>query len=185
MKKADESHRRRQLIFSRWVLVMTAFESELYRDPSQDLNKLWWDMVEKYQKIPAPKNRTKQNDWAAKYHIGLAPVYYFSYLSQLQNSPRRQNRPFESFCRPAAESYSPEYVLGGGTRGRGRPRQTDSKSSIFPGRGVLQLAHLLGELFASSIQEALAKKCGSPSLSTAKAGKFLQEKLFKPGNRMS
>lgn len=79
-QKAEESLRRRQLIFSRWVLVMTAFESELYRDPTQDLNKLWWQLVEKYQKISPPKNRQGKSDWAAKYHIGLAPVYYFSYL---------------------------------------------------------------------------------------------------------
>lgn len=79
-KKADVSLRRRQLIFSRWVLVMSAFEQELYKNPSQDLNALWWRLVEKYQKIHPPKNRAGKADWAAKYHIGLAPVYYFSYL---------------------------------------------------------------------------------------------------------
>lgn len=122
-KKADISLKRRQLIFSRWVLVMTAFESELYRNPSQDLNRLWWQCVEKYQKIRAPKNRDGKFDWATKYHIGLAPVYYFSYL--------------------------------------------------------------LGEMFASAIQEALVKECGDTALTSKKAGKFLQDKLFHPGNRMS
>ena len=80
MQKADASLVRRQLIFSRWVLVMTAFEKELYRNPSQDLNRLWWELVEKYQMISAPTGREGKADWAAKYHIGLAPVYYFSYL---------------------------------------------------------------------------------------------------------
>jgi len=80
MDKAEESLKRRQLIFSRWVLVMTHFEAELYRDPTQDLNKLWWDLVQRFQKVKAPKNREGAMDWAAKYHIGLAPVYYFSYL---------------------------------------------------------------------------------------------------------
>jgi peptidyl-dipeptidase A len=80
LKAADESLRRRQLIFSRWVMVMTAFESELYRDPSQDLNHLWWSLVEKYQKISPPERREGKADWACKYHIGLAPVYYYSYL---------------------------------------------------------------------------------------------------------
>ena len=80
MRKADESLKRRQLIFSRWVLVMTFFESELYRDPYQDLNRLWWECVEKYQKIQKPTGREHKQDWAAKYHIGLAPVYYFGYL---------------------------------------------------------------------------------------------------------
>ena len=80
LQKARESLKRRQFIFSRWVLVMTAFERELYRNPEQDLNTIWWNYVEKYQKIKAPKNREGKADWAAKYHIGLAPVYYFSYL---------------------------------------------------------------------------------------------------------
>jgi peptidyl-dipeptidase A len=80
IKKAGESLSRRQLIFSRWVLVMTYFERELYRNPQQDLNKLWWQMVNKYQLIRIPKNRAAKSDWAAKYHMGLAPVYYYSYL---------------------------------------------------------------------------------------------------------
>ncbi len=79
-KKAEQSLRRRQLIFSRWVLVMTYFERELYRNPKQDLNRLWWQLVNKYQKIQPPQGRENKNDWAAKVHIGLAPVYYFSYL---------------------------------------------------------------------------------------------------------
>ena len=123
LKKADSSLRRRQLIFSRWVLVMTFFESELYRDPEQDLNSLWWSAVKKYQKIHPPAGREGKSDWAAKMHIGLAPVYYFSYL--------------------------------------------------------------LGELFASEIEEILKKKTGSASLTSEKAGQFLQQKLFFPGNSMS
>lgn len=78
-KQAEMSLRRRQLIFSRWVLVMTYFERELYRNPHQDLQKLWWELVAKYQKIHSTGSRY-QCDWAAKYHIGQAPVYYFSYL---------------------------------------------------------------------------------------------------------
>lgn len=78
-KKAEESLRRRQVIFSRWVLVMTYFESELYRNPDQDLNQLWWNLVEKYQKIKS-SGSSHGCDWASKVHIGLAPVYYYSYL---------------------------------------------------------------------------------------------------------
>ncbi|MGB7978518.1 MAG: M2 family metallopeptidase [Chlamydiales bacterium] len=121
-KKAEKSLRRCQLIFSRWVLVMSAFESELYRDPDQNLNRLWWQTIEKYQKIAPPTNRDAQPDWACKYHIGLAPVYYFSYL--------------------------------------------------------------LGEMFASAIQETLVHETGSPNLSNLKAGQLLNKKLFGPGNRM-
>jgi len=122
MHKAEERSQRGQLIFSRWAMVMTHFESELYRDPSQDLNALWWSLVERYQKVRAPKDRAGKCDWAAKYHIGLAPVYYYSYL--------------------------------------------------------------LGEMFASSIEEALLRETGAKDIATEPAGRFLQQKLFKPGNRM-
>ena len=37
------------LIFSRWCQVMLRFEKAIYADPDQDLNELWWDLVEKYQ----------------------------------------------------------------------------------------------------------------------------------------
>lgn len=123
IKKAGQNLKRRQLIFSRWVLVMTYFERELYHNPDQDLNKLWWSLVDKYQKIRVPKMRETSNDWAAKYHIGLAPVYYYSYL--------------------------------------------------------------LGEVFASAIEEILVAKTGSKGIANEAAGVFLQDKLFAPGNRMS
>ncbi|MCK4236363.1 MAG: M2 family metallopeptidase, partial [Candidatus Krumholzibacteria bacterium] len=35
--------RLKQLIFARWCQTMFHFERALYRNPDQDLNKLWWD----------------------------------------------------------------------------------------------------------------------------------------------
>lgn len=68
-----------QLIFSRWSQVMYRFEKEMYSNPEQDLNKLWWDLVEKYQMVKKPKGRNAP-DWAAKIHIALYPAYYHNYL---------------------------------------------------------------------------------------------------------
>jgi peptidyl-dipeptidase A len=68
-----------QLTFSRWAQVMYRFEKALYADPDQDLNKLWWDLVEKYQMITRPANRNKP-DWASKIHIATSPCYYHNYL---------------------------------------------------------------------------------------------------------
>ena len=68
-----------QLIFARWCQVMFHFERQLYENPDQDLNKLWWDLVEKYQYVTRPTNR-HQPDWAAKIHICSAPVYYHNYM---------------------------------------------------------------------------------------------------------
>jgi peptidyl-dipeptidase A len=71
--------RDRLLIFSRWCQVMFRFELELYRDPSQDLNKRWWDLVEKYQLLRRPEGRSEP-DYASKIHIVSAPAYYHNYL---------------------------------------------------------------------------------------------------------
>jgi len=122
MKKAEESFKRRQLILSRFVLVLTFFERELYRNPNQDLNQLWWSLVNKYQKIRIPNGRKNKNDWAAKFHIGLAPVYSFSYL--------------------------------------------------------------LGEMFASAIEETLVRETGVQNFDSLQVGDWLQKKIFHQGNRM-
>ena len=71
---------RRQLVFASSTFVITDFEYELYKNPDQDLNKLWWYLYNKYYKMEIPENRENDFDWAAKYHIGLAPVYYYGYL---------------------------------------------------------------------------------------------------------
>ncbi|MBW8017570.1 MAG: peptidase M3 [Planctomycetes bacterium] len=68
-----------QLIFARWAMVMYNFEKKLYADPDQDLNSLWWDIVEKYQFIKRPAGRD-QPDWAAKIHFTIAPCYYHNYM---------------------------------------------------------------------------------------------------------
>jgi peptidyl-dipeptidase A len=68
-----------QLTFSRWVQVMMRFERALYADPEQDLNGLWWDLVERYQLLHRPEGRDAP-DYASKYHVAMAPVYYHNYL---------------------------------------------------------------------------------------------------------
>jgi peptidyl-dipeptidase A len=70
---------RSMLIFVRWGLVMTHFERALYSNPDQDLNTLWWDLVERFQMITRPENRNLP-DWAAKIHLGMSPVYYQNYV---------------------------------------------------------------------------------------------------------
>jgi peptidyl-dipeptidase A len=67
------------LIFSRWCQVMLRFEKGMYENPQQDLNRLWWDMVEKYQGLRRPPGRNAP-DYGAKYHIVGAPVYYHNYM---------------------------------------------------------------------------------------------------------
>lgn len=74
-----EHARTRQLLFPRWVMVMTRFERTLYGVPAADLDRSWWDLVEKYQGVHRPDSR-HEPDWACKVHMALAPVYYHNYL---------------------------------------------------------------------------------------------------------
>lgn len=74
-----EQRRREQLVFARWVLVMLNFEKSFYENPHQNLNQLWWDLVEQYQMLTLPEGRD-QPDWAAKPHFTIAPVYYHNYM---------------------------------------------------------------------------------------------------------
>ncbi len=69
----------KQLIFARWAMVMYFFEKQLYANPDQDLNALWWDLVEKYQFVHRPPMRYEP-DWAAKIHFTIAPCYYHNYM---------------------------------------------------------------------------------------------------------
>jgi peptidyl-dipeptidase A len=68
-----------QLVFLRWALVMVYFERELYRDPQQDLNRLWWKLVRELQGVEVPEGRNRP-DWAAKIHLSTVPVYYQNYI---------------------------------------------------------------------------------------------------------
>ncbi|MCK5321026.1 M2 family metallopeptidase [Candidatus Pacearchaeota archaeon] len=80
--------RLRQIVFSRWTQVMFRFERELYKNPEQDLDALWWRLVKKYQLIDFSREKP---DWASKIHIVSCPVYYHNYMlgellaSQLHN----------------------------------------------------------------------------------------------------
>ena len=67
-----------KLVFARWSMVVFNFEKNFYQNPDQDLNTLWWDLVEKYQKIKRPEN-TVGTEWATKIHIATYPVYYQNY----------------------------------------------------------------------------------------------------------
>jgi peptidyl-dipeptidase A len=77
--EARREDRAQKLIFTRWVLVMTAFERGMYENPDRDLNSFWWDSVTKFQQVRKPEGRNGP-DWATKLHVALAPAYYHNYL---------------------------------------------------------------------------------------------------------
>lgn len=73
-----KSSRLSKLIFARWSMVVFNFEKALYNNPDQDLNELWWNLVNRYQLIRKPENPVG-GEWATKMHIAMYPVYYQNY----------------------------------------------------------------------------------------------------------
>ena len=129
-KIADESFkslRLEQLTFSRWVQVVYRFEKAMYENPDQDLSKLWWDLVEKYQMLKRPEGRNKP-DYASKIHIALYPAYYHNYLmgellaSQyyayiVKNVLHSEDLKNQSFVnKPEVGSYLLEKIFKPGTK---------------------------------------------------------------------
>ena len=114
------------LIFSRWCQVMLRFEKSMYENPDQNLGKLWWDLVEKYQMVKRPPGRTAP-DYAAKIHIVSAPVYYHNYmLGQLFAS-----QVHHTIAREVMNGADPDSVMYVGNKGVGR----FMKQRVFePGR---------------------------------------------------
>ena len=58
---------------------MFRFEMAMYANPEQDLNGLWWKLVERYQGLKRPDGRNAP-DYASKIHVVSAPCYYHNYL---------------------------------------------------------------------------------------------------------
>src|SRR3989344_4182458 len=80
LNEITEGYKRAQLLFSRWGNVVTRFEQALYEEPGQNLQNLWWSLVERYQNIRRPAGRENAADWACKVHITTSPGYYQNYL---------------------------------------------------------------------------------------------------------
>jgi peptidyl-dipeptidase A len=116
---ASERDRASQLVFTRWCLVMTHFERQLYADPERDLDGLWWDLVERYQRVRRPDGR-RLPDWAAKIHVALFPVYYHNYelggLMRFQLRACLQRQTGGLVGRPEAGAWLIEHVFRPGAR---------------------------------------------------------------------
>ncbi|MFP4528234.1 MAG: M2 family metallopeptidase [Candidatus Kapaibacterium sp.] len=119
--------RLQQLVFSRWSQVMYRFEKSMYANPDQDLNKLWWDLVEEYQMVKRPEGRDMP-DWATKIHIASSPCYYHNYhlgellASQLYFKIKKDVLKVETdgalsfYGQPEAGAYLVENVFKPGAR---------------------------------------------------------------------
>lgn len=110
---AAKMQRNQLLVFSRWCQVMLRFEKAMYENPQQDLNRLWWDLVEQYQMVKRPADRNAP-DFASKIHICTAPVYYHNYMmGQLFASQVHHTIAKEVFkADPATVIYNENKAVG-------------------------------------------------------------------------
>lgn len=131
---ARDSLRTERLMFARWAQVMVRFERSMYRDPDQDLARLWWELKARYQGLNPP-DRLDQPDYAAKVHVLTSPVYYHSYLlgelfaAQVRHALARD---VLRECGPAAPGRDPDTAAGGGATGTGEAAV--AKSPSYAGR---------------------------------------------------
>jgi peptidyl-dipeptidase A len=106
--------RNQLLIFSRWCQVMLRFEKGMYESPERDLNRLWWDLVERYQGLKRPPDRNAP-DYASKIHIVSTPVYYHNYqmgqlfASQVHHAIARE---LYNGAKPSGIFYAGDKVVG-------------------------------------------------------------------------
>jgi peptidyl-dipeptidase A len=114
--------RSEMLIFLRWAITLIRFERELYRSPGADFNRLWWEYVQRFQKVTPPENRDRA-DWASKIHLASSPVYYQNYVlgelmaSQLLQYVHRNVARSESYVgNPLVGDYLVEKVFRPGAR---------------------------------------------------------------------
>jgi len=134
---AKKVQRNQLLIFSRWCQVMLRFEKSMYENPDQDLNKLWWDLVEKYQGLKRPAGRSAP-DFGSKIHIVSAPVYYHNYMmgqlfaSQVHHALVRDLYPDSS---PDAVTY-----IGDKRVGEFMKKKVFAPGRLYDWRGLTKFA---------------------------------------------
>ncbi len=101
---------------------MLRFEKALYDDPDQDLNALWWDLVEQYQVLSRPEGRNAP-DYASKIHIVSAPAYYHNYMMG------------QLFASQVHHAIARE-VLGGVAPDEGELRRQAGRRRVHEGEGL-------------------------------------------------
>ncbi|MBU2652500.1 MAG: hypothetical protein KKA81_16360, partial [Bacteroidetes bacterium] len=65
------------VIYLRLTLTRLMFEYEAYTNPGRDLNKLYWELFERYMMLPRHED---VKAWASVIHYTTHPVYLHNYL---------------------------------------------------------------------------------------------------------
>lgn len=73
-----------QLFWVSWSMMMYEFEKALYRDPAQNLDSLWKELMWKYLEVDLGEDRQGKSDWAAEPYFVILPCsFHNSVLGEL------------------------------------------------------------------------------------------------------
>jgi len=78
LKEFKQTYIKEELNFIKKALLLINFEKEMYKNPKQDLKKLWHDLKIKYQM--RNKSEDLDNGWALIPHYISHPAYYQNYF---------------------------------------------------------------------------------------------------------
>lgn len=78
LNKFKSSWAEDELLYLSHALTLINFEREMYKNPQQDLQKLWHDMRVKFN--GADEEETLDNKWATVPHFLSFPAYYQNYF---------------------------------------------------------------------------------------------------------
>ena len=68
------------LVFTRWAIVVIAFQRFLYQNPeSNELDDVWNNLVHRYQCVDLSRYYSIGN-WASKYHVAMEDICYQNFL---------------------------------------------------------------------------------------------------------
>jgi len=77
VREYQQAAREQAVVNLRMTLTQLMFEYEAYKNPNRDLNKLYWDLFERYMMLP---RHDDIKPWAAIIHYTTHPVYLHNYL---------------------------------------------------------------------------------------------------------
>ena len=87
-----------RLVFLRKILRNIQFEKQIYENPDQDFNELWWNLNEKYLLYPT-REEDRSPEWISNQHIINASGGYLYYLFAFAISAQ-------------LEAYFPDDIIG-------------------------------------------------------------------------
>ena len=106
LKRFKETQKEDDAYFVARSLEIIEFERDMYKDPEQDLKKLWQEKRAKY----LSRNAEADNEWATIPHYLSHPAYYQNYFRAALMKAQMYNHLRETLGNIAENKKSAEYI---------------------------------------------------------------------------